>query len=1128
MKIFTKSLLTLALLCVAGVANADRSWQKIFAKGWVHEYRDGSSTQTSEEARVDDEGAYYVYSRGLAESGNASLDDWDSQFFIVWDASMALFEGDKIKVTMKVKAENPTTSDIGSQSHNEPGNYNYWQGMDGVKFTDEWTEWSSEKEVNSNMAIGENKDKPGFYSIAFNLTPGLKDDEGAPLPNTYFFKDIEVELFREKGVTKTVISSKVVLAESWISNGDIENENLASFPVSHNGGKKGEAYPEDQQDTGAASFLPEIEEGPGLDGNITHYLKVMNDVEPAETWGTQFFILADKVLPTGTEWVLEMDVKADNEDASVSTGYHADPRSWRAAPAFDAFTPTTEWQHYRWTGTIPSHDRADLQSIALDLNNTADGKGNDGCAFYFDNIVFGYTKKVASVENNEECIQILFPAYTNMPDLILAKVGNKARMVLPDELAGNFKVTIDGQDATIGTIEYDKAGQLYIFLEDEMTEDSKVVVNFTNPAEEDFKLIYTNGDNVGNAVENFQSESEFNGEIEAVPFAFGVPDIESADPEDKSFGIEASLNQFIVVFDKAVMGDKIEAKLDGEKLNVVLGEDGATATLTRTGTAALAEGQHTITITKVYAATDVQLTESASFTLTFTVGAKAMPEDLLYALNAAKEEYQTSSEDPENRYAGEAQTALNEAITKYEAEGATYTAPSQVNAAIKELSEKTEASKKHRTNCDTFDQNMRDAETILAESAAFADHELYVALKTAYDKYAAMGTVSDDAVLVEAIAALDENVAAGKLMFTSGESGNGDTGIKVLVERIRLGKEALLALGASEDDELIVAANKATTDDEALANRIADHLALKVCEALKDEATAASMFEESEVDEEGNLIPTRYDMSVFIKNPNIYKEGTGKNNVESVPGWEIPTGIKNCGISGAGGNGWGNPRNTVGLPEDVAFSGWRPQGVRFEQTIENLPAGIYQFYAGGCDWAKHNEGETYAYVRTETGANAALVPEDATLQLDKDLNVSAYTLISHDGEQYPSWQRATWVDPVEVIDGKLIVGVQFGAHPGVDVIQAMFPDENLSTQDASTQYFFDLARLYIVGAIEGHDYAADYNQIITNVVSSKTAKVRSIELYDLNGRRIVKANKGLAIVKRVMSDGSIKADKVVK
>ena len=1104
MKIFTKSLLTLVLLCVAGVVSADRSWQKVAFKAYVHEFRDGSSDQFDGEALTED-GAFKVYCRTPEEAGKESVDDWDSQFFIQWDSDKALFEGDKIKITMKVKADLATDlKSVGTQAHGNHGDYNFWDCIGSVAFTEEWTEFSAEKEVSSNMALGDGN-KNGFWSIAFNLANTTSGS------NNFYFKDIEVQLFSEKGITKTVVSSKVVVADSWISNGDIENENLASFPVSRNGGKKGDPYPEDERDTGAASFFPEIVEGEGIDGTTTHYLKVDNDIEPAETWGTQFFLYASEVMKKGTPYILEFDAKADM-DANIPTGFHAAPRAWKAGGS--AWDITSEWAHYTLSGTVPSTDDDILQSIAFDLNNTSDANGT---SFYFDNFVFGPAKKIEQVENGELAIQILFTDYTNMPDLIYNNVGGKSRLELPDEVASQFKVTVDGAEVEIGSVEFDKQGMLYIFPEDEIAEDSEVKVSFVNSTDEKYRLVYTNGDNKDKAVENFELTSTWNEDVDAVPFKYGVPDIQSSEPEDKSFGLEGTLTQFTVVFDKATQCDKVEAKLDGVKLTVEYAEaNGTTIVLKRSGSDALAEGEHTITIDRVYGATDLELIEKGTFTLTFSVGAKSMPEDLQFAITEAENELEASADD---RYAGDAFNALTEAVNKYKAEGPTYTAPSQVKAATNELSSLTQALAKHRQNCVTFDECIMDAEKVVADAAAFAEHDLYKALKSSYDKYAGK-QLTDDAELAAAVAEMKDNVAAGKLMFTSGPSSTGTTGIAALVERIRLGKEALLALGASEDDEIIVEANKAMTDDDALAKRIQEHLSLKVCEALKD---GVDLFDLVDMTDDGPVYGN-VDMSVFIKNPNLYKEGTGKSTVESVVGWTVPTSNK-PGVHGSGGPNWGNPRNAVGLPEDCAFSAWRPNVMRMEQTVEGLPAGLYTVTMLATDWAHHNEGQSFAYAITYSGANAALAPDEG-VEPDMDLNYSGVKLLEEAGNYQIN--KVHEVPAVEVIDGKLTIGVQFGQYPGAGVIQEMFADENLSTQDASTQYMFDAARLYLTGAKEGHDYAADYNQIITGVVSAKNAKVSAIEVYDLNGRRMVKATKGLNIVKRVMSDGSVQTSKVVK
>jgi hypothetical protein len=62
------------------------------------------------------------------------------------------------------------------------------------------------------------------------------------------------------------------------------------------------------------------------------------------------------------------------------------------------------------------------------------------------------------------------------------------------------------------------------------------------------------------------------------------------------------------------------------------------------------------------------------------------------------------------------------------------------------------------------------------------------------------------------------------------------------------------------------------------------------------------------------------------------------------------------------------------------------------------------------------------------------------------------------------------------------------------------------------------------------DYAKAYEDIaagIETLEGTPAAKVRAIQLFDLNGRRVMKAQKGITIVKKVMSDGSVKTEKVV-
>ena len=97
---------------------------------------------------------------------------------------------------------------------------------------------------------------------------------------------------------------------------------------------------------------------------------------------------------------------------------------------------------------------------------------------------------------------------------------------------------------------------------------------------------------------------------------------------------------------------------------------------------------------------------------------------------------------------------------------------------------------------------------------------------------------------------------------------------------------------------------------------------------------------------------------------------------------------------------------------------------------------------------------------------------------------------------------------IVVTDGVLTIGVNFGK---------------------GAQYEFDYAKLYLYAPVKDYNYNDAFNRVVTSIdENSKTAKVRALQLYDLNGRRIVTAQKGIQIVKKMMSDGTVKTQKVIK
>ena len=63
----------------------------------------------------------------------------------------------------------------------------------------------------------------------------------------------------------------------------------------------------------------------------------------------------------------------------------------------------------------------------------------------------------------------------------------------------------------------------------------------------------------------------------------------------------------------------------------------------------------------------------------------------------------------------------------------------------------------------------------------------------------------------------------------------------------------------------------------------------------------------------------------------------------------------------------------------------------------------------------------------------------------------------------------------------------------------------------------------------GFDYGKAYEEVLTGVdAQQQVAKVRAIEMFDLNGQRIPVAKKGVVIVKKHMSDGTVRTQKIVK
>ena len=1057
MRIFTKSLLTFVLLCVAGVVSAQgtvKGWFEVDASCISREpgYQEGDHP-----SRVED-GATVIYAR--SNEGVNDFVAWDTQFFITIGKDYALKEGGKFRLRMKVKADNPT-GEAATQAHAAPGTYNAEIGK--ITFTDSWEDFDT-GEITLSSDQGKND---GFYSFAINL--GFGDE------NNFYFKDIVFEIYGDKPATPTVLSENFKWTD-LINNGDAEGEDVSNFYL--------RTYP---YDDGVIAPHAVIEDGAGVDGSRA--VKAASVAKVEHEWDTQFWIACNETLPAGTRIKVEFDYRAD-ADAKTSTQAHMiNPGegdgggSYITSSMIGDINFTTAWQKFSNDNVLISNDMSTeakpFGSITFNMNEVADAN-----VYYFDNIVVQKGSLLNDVRNDEVGgFQILFTEYTNMPDLVKSIVGKKRRAVLPEAIGqAAVKITVDGVEVPVDAVEYDRDGSLYAFFSEDygtIADGAKVVVTFTNPEDAKYRLLYTRGDNLGNAVENFEQDSEYDGEISILPSSWLSPDLEDSDPEEGSFCLPASTKTFTLTFDKPVKASKMVAKLDGsEALTVVPdAENEAVVKLMRApSAAALAEGKHKINVTKVYAKNDEQEYEDSPVELTFSIGEPAVDGKLQRALDAAKVVLE-NSEDA--RFQGDAYAELKAAVEKYDVEAINYTKPSEVQAALDDLSGKNEAQTQHYNSCKKYDDNISKLETIVAENEKFAAVPLYAELKTLFEKYQGK-VLTDDKQLADANAELDSNVKLGNDMFTTGPSDNGNCGLKVLVERLRLGAESLKAnFGAADDDELVVAVDNAYTDDDELAQYIKNTITTKVYEKLA--AGDASLFSQTE-DEEGNVTKSGPDMTVFVKNPNFYaKDGGHKGfNAENVPGWTSNL-ANNPGLWTT----WGSARNIDGLPEDCAFTTWYGN-FNVEQTVTDLPAGVYNITIYGSEWLNNGGGDdpkeinSFVYAKT---SDTPAVEEGETE--DRDVNYATTLTCFHAGQYSMSGAHKL---EVTVTDGKLTFGI------------AMRGD---------SQYLFGKAELTLVGPAEGVDYAQELQKFQTGIETVKTTN--SAVFYDLQGRRVAAPSKGLYI-----------------
>ncbi len=1024
-------------------------------------------------------------SRGvMVQSADNPTQDWDTQFWIYLPENLA--EGTKYHVQFDYRSDIDGGSD--TQSHAEPGDYIHYEMIGSPNFTSEWQHWDREGVITAQQA-GPNSGGGLMHSIAFNLSKNK-------VATQFFFDNIKFEVF--KLGTMAEFSNDVIEIDFGFET------NMAELVKAS--GKKRLMYPLDCATVKVGNTVMPLYSVEGFeDGRFYIFLEeAVNDDDEVEVSFTNPSDPAFHLIYTsgpGGDVNNFSGIATHNSEIEDNEGYpyaFLTPVVMVADPEDGSFNLPNSINNF----SLKFDKLVDCAALEAKLNN--------------DKLIVtpaeGFAEEITL--SRENASDLVDGEYT----ISVTKIYPEMR--LSDEIFGDTVFTIN-----VGKVNLDPSDVPADMLPDYFAETN------ANSIPEGYIVIFgeetrewPNSYSSGARMFDFAAGGDFTKGL-----YFRSDYVEYGSVEGHNLSLKAG-KRYNIHFNAAAWKDNgthMKFEILNEFDEILYEQVVKTTPNVNGNTSAAVNGSTSVDIKYIpeadgnYKLRWRPATNEAGDQGGFNEVLLANPRvkyvpnvagiEETQLLNTALENAKkTLEENSAERFSGIAFETLKAAIEKYEAEGPSYTAPSAYRKAAAALDEASQALKDHRALCDTYDPLPKQAQEIVDNNASkkFAGTSLYGELATVAAKYVTKTTetqtdpetqettevvvinvkeLKDDAELQAAIDELKTLVNTAALLFTEGESKTSDTGVKVAIERLRLGAEGLKSLGVAEDDALIVAANNALVDDDELAEGMKKRMKVVLYEQLKN---ADNHLFDPTMDENTfeNVYPT-YDMTVFVKNPNIYKCQDNMNFTdENVPGWVTPEGFTRPGLS----VGWGQPRGTNEIAEDCMFQTWGGS-YRVEQTITDLPAGVYTLKFG---FGERNDEESnvdnYAYASTSE------TPEG-----EEGFRVDAPVI----GQSFPYTNIA--IEGVPVVDGILTIGVNAGP---------------------SSHTFFNDVRVLISGAAPGFDYGQAYQQALDVIDENavQAASVRAIELYDLNGRRISTAQKGVVIVKKYMSDGTTRIEKLIK
>ena len=306
-----------------------------------------------------------VISRDVPE-GLTKVDEWDSQFFLTTTEKFEV--GDKFIFKFRVRADKEANSQ--TQSHNTPGDYNYYYMIGDIPFTTDWVEFEKKGTISEQQVYGDpaNATKE-MHTIAFNLAV-LQE------ANNYYFDDISLQILKAEEETYEDYTD-------LIKNGDCEGTEVTNYYVHEY--RNGEYF------EGNARLVTDPKDSSNKCAIVTSR-DIPEGQETIDDWDSQFFITVAEKLEPGDEYAVFFKVRADKA-ATAQTQAHNQPGNYNYYEMLGNIAITEDWVAIKKTGTItenqvyrPQNDQNydpnnEMHTIAFNLAVLKEANN-----YYFDDI----------------------------------------------------------------------------------------------------------------------------------------------------------------------------------------------------------------------------------------------------------------------------------------------------------------------------------------------------------------------------------------------------------------------------------------------------------------------------------------------------------------------------------------------------------------------------------------------------------------------------------------------------------------------------------------------------------------------------------------------------------------------